>query len=238
VTTLAQVNALVDGRIRDTPGKLSAGDVDACTTTAAAHHSKNRPRRVYQEYTAGSDTDTFALPTSWDDGISVISSIEEPVGKVPQVYRDPNTYCIAYDKDNDAERIRFDGDITSGDVFVVEYTAAHDVSSDPITLADSEVEALADLGAHFACLRLASFYADSSDSGLGAGAVDTEAMTVRYNEQADRFLNAYERFMGIASSPGAAASTAATGAPAFAVRDYDPLTGWGRKRIFHSGSSV
>ena len=239
-TTLAQVNALVDARIQDTPGKLGSDDIDACTTTAAAYHSRYRPRTVFQEYTAGSNTDTFALPTSWDVSTSALVSIENPTGNVPQTFRDPNDYTIAYDVDNDAERIRFVSDIANADTFVAEYTAPHDVTTaSTFTVADGDREALADLAAHFACTRLQAFYADTSDSGLDAGAVDTEGLGARYEALATLYLNNYERFMGIATSPGASAGgDGSSDTAAFAVKDFDPLTSWGRRRIFHSGSAV
>src|SRR5712691_10888734 len=79
-----------DVALRDSVGKLPSGDRDALLLQAIVQrYSKDRPREISSD-AAGNGTQLLPMPVSggdnFEDGFSIIRSIEFPSGRIPPSY--------------------------------------------------------------------------------------------------------------------------------------------------------
>src|SRR5258708_100460 len=100
--TLDQFQSQRDVALRDAAGKLPSGDRDALLQQAILQrYSKDRPRELASDQ-PGNGTQLLAMPTTapdvFEDGFSIIRSVEFPIGSFPpnyvleedwQIYRAP-----------------------------------------------------------------------------------------------------------------------------------------------------
>lgn len=237
----------VTSRLKDTVAKLSQADQDAAITQAVKRYSKDRPRELVTDV-PGKGTAFIDLPSiaavqnvsnavKFEDGFSEIESIEFPIGDAPptlledfewQMYRTPTGLQIMLTAETPA----------TTDTLRVTWTARHDQGTSgsnaiPTTVPDADFEAVCDLAASFSFDILAAAYARTSDSSIGADAVNYRTKSQEAASLATKFRKRYEDHLGIEGGGGASAGSGSPTPGAIAIGDMDLLQGSGVDRLTH-----
>jgi hypothetical protein len=202
---------------------------------AVEEYSTVNPRNKTAVLTGDGVLTTFPLPAGWVDGFSTLDSIEYPIGNQEPVFLDEaEEYTADYWDATGGPKIHFYSLVLGLSVTaLVKYTALHHVlSQNPVgeTTADTipikDRYGVASLAAANCCLMLAAYYAQTSDSTIGADAVDYGSRTERYLALARQYRGEYNGAFGIAGDSGVMAASA--------HMDLDTTPSWGWDRFFHS----
>jgi hypothetical protein len=224
---LSHYRVLVTERIRDTAGKLTLADKDSAIQEALTLYSRHRPRRRVQQLSGDGAAFTFALASDFEERFSLIESIEYPVDQQEPELLDEGDFGFYRDLTTGVLKLRFFALIlAANEKAYVSYTARHTVNDsgqDTAPLADRD--AIADLATAILALELAALYGQTSDSTIGADAVDYRSKSAEYRALAARYEDRYRRHIGLPEDGPLAAS---------AVGDLDLDLGEGLgPRFFH-----
>lgn len=185
---------------------------------ALTRFSQDRPRDDVVADVTGNGTGYYALTgggavlASWADGFSRVVSVEYPAAAVASGYTP--TYL-----DNDLDwtyyasatvkylRLRY-AEPTASETLRVTYTAPHTHSTSTDTVPSSDLDALCDLSAHFACLALATKAAASQDSVIAADSTNYRDGQLRFKQQAEEWMKSYERRLNLKDGTAGAGATA------------------------------
>ena len=188
--------------IQDGAGKLTTTDIDKIVKKAVTDWGKDVPLKVSKKIT-GTGSNKYTLDTTfsglWKHGYSQLFGIEYPYGLEPpsslededwQIYDDGS----AQDGSNLALWL-IDNTPSTIENFVVKF------SIEPILPIDSDTRNFPDtamnfsqittLAAAYACQRLATAYAQSTDASISADVVNYNDKAAKYTTLAKQYFNRY-----------------------------------------------
>lgn len=204
-----QFQAQRDAVLQDAAVKLAPGDRDKMLLQAILQrYSKDRPRERVTD-TAGNGTALIAVPAGFEDGFSIITSIEFPIGNVPpsrirddewQMYRDTSALKVMLLATKPA----------ASDQLRLTWTARH--ADDGSTVPEPDFEAVCDFAAALCFEALAASYAQTSDPSILADTVNYRTKSQEYLGLAKAARKRYADVLGIDDGSGGIG-------PAFAVGD-------------------
>lgn len=194
ILNISDLRPKVTSRVQDTANKLSltptTGDVDLCISSAVEEYSKIRPQKATARLT-GNGTNRYAVsvltnPTAaWDDELSAITRLVYPYVATDIQINDMESDEWAVQQLDTGSIIVFATIVPAPtEQFLLSFTAQHVVTMSAFTPQQSDVEALADLGAEKCCKKLAQVYAESSRAAIGADAVNYISKADGYRKQA------------------------------------------------------
>jgi hypothetical protein len=230
---LDQFQAQRDVVLRDAVGKLPPGDRDALLQQAILQrYSKDRPRELVSDQN-GNGTQLIAMPSTapdvFEDGFSIIHTVEFPVGMVPpnyileedwQIYRGPSGLQI----------MLLGATPAASDNVRVAWTARH--KSDGSTVPDVDFEAVCDWAAALCYDALAGIYAQTGDSTNQMDSVNYRTKSQEYMGLAKEAAKRYFNHIGIAADDKGAEVDAA-----IATGSIHEMLGVGLDRLTHRKAS-
>lgn len=162
-------------------------------------HSKHRPLVIPEDESGDGGFDyPVSLLASWSDGLSMVKSVEYPVDndvREPNIL-DEDAWKIYSKPDGDYLRFLQDSPSAS-ELFRVVYTAAHVCDDTQCTVKAADEEAVQALAAAFLCDMLATYYAQTQDSTIGADSVDHKSKAGEYAARAKSWRQVYYAHLGI-----------------------------------------
>jgi len=210
-------------------GELPLGETEKILAISQAikTHSKHRPREIVEDESGDGGFDyAVSLLASWNDGFSVIKSVEYPVDdddETPNMLQDDA--WMLYEKPA-GKYLRFlEDEPTATESFRVTYTALQACTDSVCTVNDFDEEATQALCAAFFCDMLATYYAQDQDSAISADSVDHTSKSRDYAARAKTYRKAYFDHLGVKEGQAPAASV---------IRDQDLKGSWGDK-LTHKG---
>ena len=190
-----QYRELIHSMVRDDVGAISDDDCLDALDHAFAHYSRLRPRRLVAELAAAADgivtQDIETDLAGWDAGLSCVTGVEHPIGEIPPIYLDHETYAAP-----DA-LVLYAYDVASGDTARVAYTAAHTYTVDSSTAPALDQEAIASWAAARLLEELAARGAGVTDSAIGADGIDHNHQVRDYAAIAKGYRNRFYELLGI-----------------------------------------
>jgi hypothetical protein len=234
----------VTSRIQSTGGKLSQTDQDDAITQAVKRYSKDRPREMVTDITGVNPASAIlALPAgpstppeAFEDGFSVIRSIEFPVGNLPLTFLEGDDWFLY--RTPAGPKIALNSLVpTTNDTLRVTWTVRHNQGTSgaqavATTVPDADFEAVCDLAASFCCDKLSAVYARTNDSTIQADAVNYRSKSQEYASLGKQFKKRYDDHIGIEESGSGSAGSSPT-AGAFAIGDMNLTQGSGVDRLTH-----
>jgi len=218
---IAAIGQLVQGEI-----PLEEADKILSINIAMKAHSKRRPRVIVEDEDGDGGFD-YAITglEHWSDGFSVIKTVEYPVDdddETPEVLQDDE--WMIYEKPS-GQVLRFKEDTPTADEdFRVIYTALHTCTTSACTVKAYDEEPVQALAAAYFCDMLATYYAQSGDSTIGADSVDHKSKAKEYAARATAYRKIYFDHLGIAEGKTPAASL---------IRDQDKNASWAGDGVTH-----
>lgn len=180
---------LTKSKTRDDAGKLAdPTDFDNNIAEALKRYSKHRTRLACIDI-SGTGAHDYSLPADWSDGLSIVVSIEYPVGDVPETLLDDDDWSLYITPT--ATKLRF-MDAPTATVRLL-YSLMHDEASVPA----ADLEAIANLSAAFCCRQLATAYGNTSDPTIQADSVNYRSKSDEYRRLADALEGQYKNHLGI-----------------------------------------
>lgn len=196
--TYAQFKDKVSEIVQDDAGILTVIERDNFIQEAVKIYSRHRPLEVVKDI-AGDGTFDYPVSTdlpAWVKGFSMIKSIEYPADQREPVYVDEGNYLI-YEKET-GQFIRFLSDRpASTEKIRVSHTALHVLSEVRNTIPAIDEDAVSNLAASLCSGALASYYAQTSDSTIGADAVNYRTKSQEYDARAKSQKKLYMDHLGI-----------------------------------------
>lgn len=185
---LQKVQALT----KDTDGKLSDTDWQNGILGALGRYSKHRPKISLADIT-GDGTHLYAVPMGWVEEFSQIESIEYPIDQNPPEFLDADDDYALYVTAS-AEKIRLINDAPpASESFRVKFT----VPRTEATIAQNDIDAVANLAASICLGILASRYIGIGDSTFQADVVNYRTKSQEATARAKTCLAFYNDHMGI-----------------------------------------
>lgn len=192
------------GRLQDAAARLgvsAGGPLDAAIASAVAEYSRVKPRPVAAKL-AGAGAFDFAINSAtfpgYVDQWSCITAVIHPYDVATQV--DPLDESLwRVERLDTGIVLRLLFTVPVGQYILVRYTAAHDLTASATTVPVADDEAVADLGAHYACLALADYYAQATDASISADVDDRRGKSDLWRSNATRWREAWNRKLGLDS---------------------------------------
>jgi hypothetical protein len=233
----------VSTRIQDGAGKLASADRDALINQAVKlRYSKDRSRELVSDV-AGTGAPDLPLPQGpsnpaeqFEDGFSVIRSIEFPVGHVPENYVDSADWKLY--RSPSGLKIRMLGSTpSSSDTIRVTWTVRHNPGTTgqspiPTTVPDADFEAVCDYAASLAAEALQAIYAQTGDASVNADSVNYRSKGQEYASLAKALRKRYDDHIGIQAGGTGGGNESAAGA-SIATGSMFQNQGSGVDRITH-----
>jgi len=218
---ITAVGQMVQGEI-----PLDEADRILAIGMAIKAHSRHKPLVVAEDESGAAVFDyALTLLASWADGFSTIKSVEYPVDdtdETPDVLQDDE--WTIYQKPA-GKVLRFLNDTPAAtESFRVIYTALHTCTDSACTVDDFDAEAVQALAAAYFCDMLATYYAQSTDSTIGADSVDHGSKSRDYAARAKSYRKLYFDHLGIEEGKTPAASV---------TRDQDKPGSWAGDKLTH-----
>ncbi len=233
-------------RIQDSAQKLKQADIDDCINQAVKQrYSKDRPRQLASDVAADGTTNLplpqgpSNPPEPFEDGFSVVSALEFPIGGVPPSYIENEAWQMYRTPSGLKIMLTYTGIPSNGDHVRVTWTARHLPGTSgnntvATTVPDADFEAVSDLASSLCCEKLAAQYAQTRDASIQADSVNYRTKSQEYLQLAKTLRQRYLDHVGIEqgqSSGGASSSSPA----AMAMGDMELRQGSGIRRITHGG---
>ena len=218
---ITAIGQLVQGEI-----PLDEADKILAVNMAMKAHSKRRPRVIVEDEDGDGGFD-YAITglEFWSDGFSVITTVEYPVDdddETPDILQD-DEWTIYEKPSGKVLRFKEDSPAATED-FRVTYTALHTCTTAACTVKDYDEEPVQALAAAYFCDMLATYYAQSGDSTIGADSVDHKSKASEYAARARAYRKIYFDHLGIAEGKTPAASI---------TRDQDKDASWRSDGLTH-----
>ncbi len=216
--TLDQFQTQRDVALRDAVAKLPSGDRDALLQQAIQQrYSKDRPREMVTDV-SGNGTGLIPTPTAgsiaFDDGFSLVRTIEFPVGIIPPNFILEEDWAM-YRTPTGLQIMLYAATPAATDLLRIAWTSRH--LADGSTIPDADFEAVADYAAALGYGALAAIYAQTGDPNIHP--ISKEARQRYYNH------------LGIDPTQGADTS------PAIATGSIHEALGVGLDRLTHRKAS-
>jgi hypothetical protein len=218
---LAEYHKKISRILHDDAEILESQDIFASIIEALSIYSKDRPFRKVADI-AGDDGYIYALPSDWVKGTSCLRSVEYPAGERVPVYLE-STQWIVYD-DGISQKLRFPvHNPQTGNTIRITYTTLYtDKTIDQIPTGDQE--AFCALAASLCLGSLSRHYAQTSETTLGADAVDYQDKSRDYADRAGELKEIYRNHLF---------SNRENIRPASCTGDWDNQTSWGGDFLLH-----
>jgi hypothetical protein len=240
--TLVDFETALAPRIQDNANKLVTADRDVFILQAVKQrYSKDRPREMVTDITGVNPASAIlALPTgpstppeTFEDGFSIIRCIEFPVGNLPPIFLEGEDWLLY--RTPAGVKIALTSMVPqTSDTLRVTWTCRHTAPTASVdsTIPDADSEAVCDYAAALCCEALAARYAQTSDSTIGADAVNYRTKSQEYLAMAKALRKRYDDHIGIEES-GSGASGGSPTAGAIAIGDMNLTQGSGVDRLTH-----
>ena len=199
---------LTTRKIKDTNEDLQPEDFTGNVLEAIKRYSKARPRTLAADV-AGTGGHDYTLPSGWSPGLSVLESIEYPIGDIPETFLDPTTVKL-YQTPEGLKLRLYEVTPPVGQDFRVTFTALHEEASLP----ESDLEAVANLAASLCCRQLAQRYAGTSDSMIGADSVNFRSKGDEFARRAKELKQLYQEAIGVKENDTTPAAMTTVNSPA------------------------
>lgn len=195
--------------------------VNSAINTAIAIYSKHRPAESVKAVTGNAGHD-YDAPSGWVDEFSRIIRIEYPVDEVPAEYLDEDDFTIY--SGPSGKKIRLIADTPAAtEAFNITFT----IPRTEATIPAPDEDAVANLAAAICLEMLANAFTQTSDSTIGADAVNYRSKGYEFGQRAKALRKLYSEHMGIKEDDIVPA--------AIAVRDMDGMNyPGGSGRLTHS----
>jgi hypothetical protein len=236
----------VNTRIQDDAGKLVQSDKDALIKQAVnGRYSKDRPRELVSDV-QGNGTSDLLLPAGpsnppeqFEDGFSLISTIEFPIGQIPETFVEDANWKLY--RSPSGVKIRMLASVPSAqDVIRVAWTVRHSPGTTgqnpiPTTVPDADFEAVCDYAASLCLEALAARYAQTGDSTINADTVNYRSKSQEYSSLAKALRKRYDDHIGIneGGTGGSQAQGSSSQAAAIAIGNLWQTQGSGADRLTH-----
>jgi len=185
--------ALVQGMVKDTAARLTdPDDYNASIQEGLKAYSKVRPRQIVADLAADGSHD-LPLPADWCDGLSIIESIEYPVGNVPETLLDSGAFRLYAAPEG--VKIRLTDKPLLGASVRLLYTALHTEETVPA----GDIEAVANKAAAACCRKIAAGYGQSSEPLIQADSVQYGDKVDSYRRLASSFDDEFNKQLGLGS---------------------------------------
>lgn len=224
--SLSDVQVLTADLVRDDAGKISDGQRDSAIAAAVERYSQDRPRLAAEDLVNVSGT-LLALPAGWQADFSELASLEHPLGRVPPVYLDADRWALY--REPGGLKILLQDALGANSTVRAGYTVRHVLSPTEDSIPRQHRDAVARLAAAALCDQLAAFYANETDSTIGADRALGQSKSQAYAARSRDYRKQYLDAVGV---PDKAA------APAGAVAQLKSRDSLGGPRFFHSVRSV
>lgn len=233
----------VSTRIQDGVGKLVSADRDSLINQAVKQrYSKDRARELVSDV-SGNGTPDVALPQGpstpaeqFEDGFSVVRSIEFPVGLIPESYVDSADWKLY--RSPAGLKIRILGTTPSStDTIRVAWTVRHSpgtTGQNPVatTVPDADFDAVCDYAASLAAEALQAIYAQTGDASISADSVNYRSKGQEYSYLAKALRKRYDDHIGIKDAGSGSGNESSAGA-AIASGSMFQTQGSGVDRLTH-----
>lgn len=156
---------------------------DACRS-AVQEYSARRPNPILQSYTGIGDDPFYDIPTSWNEGFSVIVEIEYKIQQTPKQTIADKYFSI--DLMSDGKKLRFGSKYPAdGETFWVKYYGNHSFdSAGNSDMNDADLKGLSYLATSIMCQELSTYFASKADPNLSN--VEMVEFTSRVDEYAKK----------------------------------------------------
>jgi hypothetical protein len=209
---LSDYQSLVPSLVRDTTGHISIDDIDTAIALAVARYSEDRPRRIVADIVMGPEGNRFPVPALWDEGASVLESIEYPVGEVPPAFI--ASHRIGLYLGTEGPEILLYDRIAAGETVRVIHSGRHLLDADHDTIQIGHREAVAAWAAGLLCEQIASHLAGNSEPTIQADTVQYSGPAKEYGRRAEALQKRYRGLVGAVekAAPKAAGTVVAPAA--------------------------
>lgn len=218
---LPDYQTLVTDLVRDDASRITADQRDAAIAAAVLKYSGARAR-VLVEDIAGAAGMVIALPTAWEADFSQLASLEHPVGQVPSALIDAEAW--AFYRDVDGLKIMLAASLPPASTVRATFTGLHVLSDTVDTVPPIHREPVAKYAAALLCDQLAAFYANDTDSTIGAVHAQGQTRSQAYAARARDYRKSYQDAIGVEDKAAQ---------PASAVASMKPKAGDGQPFMFH-----
>jgi hypothetical protein len=223
--SLAQLRVMLDDRLRDTAGICTTPQKDAALTEAVKRYSLDYPSVAAAQFVGDGVGYTFPLAAPFTPGFSQMIAVEYPVGQQVPAFLEPETYVVV------GSDLRFLTLILpAGEIAKASFTALHTLSETTDTVPVMHQEWVAWLAAAICCRQLASYYAQTSESTLGADAAYFRSRSAEYLALSKTYELTYVN-QGVMSADEVSVRAASV------AEDLDITLEGGFPRFYHSGRS-
>lgn len=220
---IIDIQIKMDALLQDDSNILSQPERDIALQMAVKYYSRVRPREVVSDL-AGNGGFDYDPPSAWADGFSILKQVEYPAGEQQPVYL-PKEDVTVY-RNASALKLRFLRDTpATGKTARITFTALHTVNAGSSTIPSSDEDAVAALGAAYACEALANHYAKTTEPTLVADVVDHRSKSQEFAGRAKRLRALFLSSLGIKEENEVA--------PASGTRDWHIDSSWGQDRFLH-----
>ena len=199
---LADYQTLTDSMVRDDAGKITPIERDLAIAAAVIRYSKDRPRIKVEDITAPGGH-YLPLPTGWEAEFSDSRSLEYPLGKVPPVYLEPDSWDM-YATPSGTQIMCKSASLPANAAVRASYTIRHIVSTTVDTVPETDRETVASYAASLLLDQLASLYSGDSDSTIQADSVNHQSKAGEFAARARALRKRYFDDLGIDTKRNAA----------------------------------
>jgi hypothetical protein len=185
----------VDQVIQDADLELEIAHRDAFIQEALGIHSQHRPQKKVLQVT-GTGAYLYDLPSDWEEGFSVVESIEYPPGEQVPAIMDQTRYMLYQQTDKKQLRFLYD---TPGiiETFLLTYTLRHQVDLSTGTIPDADFDAVCNLAGALCCFALGRKLTEESGGASMAVRDQTWRSVLRYSEKGKELMGLYNSHMGL-----------------------------------------
>ena len=191
---IADYQTLIDNKVRDDGGVISATVRDQALASAVTRYSNDQPNEKVEDVIS-SGGQYINLPPGWQANFSELNSIEFPVGDVPPSYLESGAYGL-YNAPG-GKQIMVRSSLISGDTVRMSYSIEHVVDATADTPKKVHREAIASWAAALLCDQLASYYSGDSDSTIQADSVEHASKARDFAARARTLRKFYLDTLGI-----------------------------------------
>jgi hypothetical protein len=186
-------------RISDEESKLDTGSLESCLQNALNEYSGIRIRRLVDELTADG-TAFLTLPTEWDENFSNVLQLDELDSEEHPTEVPSSEFLIIRNPAPEAQILLFvESTPTAGTIYRLTYSVLHEVDGSTDTVLDRDREAVLDLAASYACLRLAAAYIQAEDQQIQTVTLQYQTKPGEYRKLAAEYRKAFSAAMGSGS---------------------------------------
>ncbi|HRR87635.1 MAG TPA: hypothetical protein P5316_21730 [Phycisphaerae bacterium] len=199
---------LVKSKVKDDSGRLTDDDdYSPAVAAALAKYSKDRPGELVDDVN-GAGTHDVDLPDGWVEGFSRVSSVEYPVGLVPEAYLPERDWRIYRGPDGPVLRLLREVPSIGSPVRVT--ITVPRVEADIVS---GDLDAVGCLAASFCCETLANLFAQTSDPTIAADVVNYRTKSGEFAARGKRLRQLYLDHLGIDADGGFPAASVKASAP-------------------------